>query len=179
MRDVLQIRDSRLTPAMVVIVFCLATDFFGRVALFSPASLRVNIEESTTLSDAVPQIDQQQVDSYMSNIAGLISVPTQVEAGSTDGDLAAQQSTSELADGYWRAGELSYKLIALVENSERFAVLYSLDNEAGGRELIELRLGDSIEGYTVSELLAKRLLLTSENGGQVTLALFETEGVQD
>jgi hypothetical protein len=62
-----------------------------------------------------------------------------------------------------------------VESTERFAVLYGLDNESGGKELIEVRLGDSIAGYRVSEVLSKRLRLTSDNGDQITLMLFEPE----
>ena len=94
-------------------------------------------------------------------------------------DLAAQPLATEPADGYWRAGELSYKLVALVESAERFAVLYSLNNESGEQEMVELRLGDSVVGYTVSELRAKELQLTSDNGAQITLMLFEPERLQD
>ena len=88
---------------------------------------------------------------------------------------ARRQLPSKPADGYWAAGDLSYKLIALVENTERFAVLYGRDNESGAKESIELRVGDSIAGYTVSEVLSKGLKLTSDNGDQITLKLFEPE----
>jgi hypothetical protein len=165
---------------MIAVLFvCLAIDFVGRVVVFSPAASRLNIQEATTLSDAVPQIDEPHLERYMSNIAGLIKAPIQVVSGSSADDLATQQPTTEPADGFWRVGDLSYKLIALVENAERFAVLYGLNNEAGDGELIELRLGDSIGGYTVSEVLAKELRLTSDNGDQITLTLFEPEELRD
>ena len=38
---------------------------------------------------------------------------------------------------------------------------------------------DSVAGYTVSEILSKRLKLTSDNGDQITLTLFEPEELRD
>ena len=179
-RDALRIRDSRLTAAAAVVLLLLTIDFFSRVVLFSPDSSGPVIEEVETLSDTVPQISQLQAENYLSNIAGLMAAPMQNETAQTGGDIGAQrQLLSKPADGYWAAGDLSYKLIALVETTERFAVLYGRDNESGGKELIELRLGDSIAGYTVSEVLSKRLRLTSDNGDQITLTLFEPEELQD
>jgi len=179
-RNALRIRDPRLTPAIVAILVILAIDFFGRVALFSPSSSGPDIEELVILSDAIPQIGQSQVDSYLSKIDSMRARPAQSEAPPLSRDLAAQQQIrNEASDGYWRAGELSYKLVALVESTERFAVLYSLDFESGAKELIELRPGDSIAEYSVSEVLAKELRLTSDNGDQITLALFEAEQLKD
>jgi len=175
-QDALQFKDPRLKPLMAVIIVCLAFDFFGRVMLFSPASLRADIEEAVTVSEAIPQIDQSRSDAYLSKIDGLIRVPVQRDSAKVSDDLAAQRRGTEPGDGFWRAGELSFKLIALVESAERFAVLSSLDNQTGRKELIELRLGDSVIGYTVSAVLAKELRLTANNGDQKTLALFEPEG---
>ena len=178
-RDALRNWDPRLTPAVAVVLLFLTIDFFSRVVILSPDSSRPDIDEVVTLSDAIPQIGQPQLDSYLSKIAGLIKVPTQVETAQLSDETVAQQLATEPRDGYWRAGVFSYKLVALVENTERFAVLYSLDNESGVKELIELRQGDSIVGYTVSELFSKKLRLTSDNGDQVTLTLFEPEELQD
>ena len=175
-RDALRIQDSRLSAAAAVVLLLLTIDFFSRVALFPPDSSGPVIEEVERLSDAVPQISQLQADIYLSNIAELIEVPKQNETAQPSGDIGARrQLPSKPADGYWVAGDLSYKLIALVENNERFAVLHGWDNESGAKESIELRVGDSIAGYTVSEVLSKRLKLTSGNGDQITLTLFEPE----
>ena len=178
-RDALRIRDTRLTPAAVVILVFLMIDFFGRVALFSEGSSRLDIEDVVTLSDDTPQIAQPLLDAYLSKIDNLRALPMQDDSALPIKDLAAQPLAAEPADGYWRAGELSYKLVALVESAERFAVLYSLNNKSGEQEMVELRLGDSVVGYTVSELRAKELQLTSDNGDQITLMLFEPERLQD
>ena len=179
-RDALRIWDSRLTGGGAVVLLLLTIDFFSRVVLFSPGSSGPVIEEVETLSDAIPQISQPQADSYLLNIAGLIAAPIRAEIAQLRDDIAAERKqASKPADSYWRAGDLSYKLIALVENEERFAVLYSLDIESGAKELIELRLGDSIAEYSVSEVLAKELRLTSDNGGQITLTLFEPEELRE
>ena len=174
--DVLQFKDPRLTPVMAVIIAYLAIDFFGRVMLFSPASSQADIQETVPLSKAIPQIDQPHLDSYLSKIGGLITVPMQRDSAQVSDDFADQGLATEPVAGFWRAGELSFKLIALVESAERFAVLSSLDIRTGEKELIELRLGDSVVGYTVSGVHTKELRLTADNGDQKTLALFEPEG---
>lgn len=177
-REALRIKDSRLVPAMAVVFVCLAIDFFGRVVLFSPASSQLDIDQVVTLSEAIPQIDQPHLDNYLSNIAGLNWSPTQVESGLGSDELVVQELAIDSKEGFRRVGIFSYKLIALVQNAERFAVLYSLDNESGVIESIEVRQGDTIGGYMVSELLSKELRLTSENGDPVTLRLFEREEAQ-
>jgi hypothetical protein len=178
-RDALRIRDSRLTAAVAVVLLLLTTDFFSRVVLFSPDSSRPVIEEVKAQSDAIPQIGQTQLDSYLANIAGLIEVPAQAGAIQLSDDLVAQRPATNSTDRLWRTEGFSYKLIALVENAERFAVLYSVDNATGVREVLEIRQGESIAGYTVSDLLSKEVRLTSNKGDQVTLTLFEPEESQD
>ena len=178
-RDALWVGDSRLTSAAAFVVLFLAIDFFSRVVLFSPASSQPAIEEVVTLSDAIPQIGQTQLDSYLANIAGMIELPAQAGSTQLSVDLVAQQPATSPTDRLWRTELFSYKLIALVENTERFAVLYSIDNESGVREVLEIRQGDSIAGYTVSDLLSKEVRLTSNKGDQVTLTLFEPEESQD
>ena len=178
-RHALRIEDSRLMLVIAVMFVFLAIDFFGRVVVFSPASLPTNIEEAVTVSEAIPQIDQIRLDGYLAKIDSLKTASIQSEPVQLSDDLAAQQLVSEPAVGYWRAGELSYKLIALVESSERFAVLNSLDNQSGRQEVVKLALGDRIVGYTVSEVLAKELRLMSDSGDLITLTLFEPEELQD
>ena len=178
-RDVLQFKDPRLMPVMAVIMVCLVIDFFGRLMLCTPASLLAEIEETASLSEAIPQIDQASLDSYLSKIAFLETPVMQNDSVQSGDDLAPQQPVSEPAVGYWRAGELSYKLVALMESSERFAVLNSLDNQSGRQEVVKLALGDRIVGYTVSEVLAKELRLMSDSGDLITLTLFEPEELQD
>lgn len=178
-RDALRIRDPRLTPAVVAILAFLTIDFFGRVALFPQGPSRPDIEDVVTLSDDIPKIGQPLLDDYLLKTDGLRTLPLKDDSALSINDLAAQPLATEPADGYWRAGELSYKLVALVESAERFAVLYSLNNESGEQEMVKLRLGDSVVGYKVSELRSKELQLTSDNGDQVTLMLFEPERLQD
>lgn len=179
-RDALRVWDSRLTSGFAVVFLLLAFDFFSRVVSFLPDSSRPVIEEAGSLSDTVPQISQPQADRYLSNIAGLIALPRQAQIAQPRDEIASQRKpASQPAEGYLRLGELSYKLTGLVESSERFGVLYSLDNDSGAKELIELRVGDSVQGYSVSEVLDKKLSLISGDGDQITLTLFEPEELQD
>lgn len=164
-------------PAMVVIAICLAIDFFSRVALWAPEPTQPDIDDVVTVSDAIPRLGQRELDSYLVNIDGLLPEPTQSDSTQLS-DRGAQRQATEPADGLWRVGVFSYKLIALVGNTERFAVVYSEDNATGARELLELRLGDNIAGYTVSEVLAKKLRMASAGGDQVTLTLFEPDEPQ-
>jgi len=173
-RDKLWAWDSRLLPAIAVVLILMMIDFFNRIVIFLPDTSGQRVEEIATVSDAVPQIGQPHLDNYLLKLANLVKVPSYAEADESI-DNVDDQLLIEPIDGYWDAGGFSYKLIALVENAERFALINSIDNESGANELIKLRRGDTVERYRVTELLAKKLRLVSNTGDEVTLMLFESE----
>ena len=170
-----RISDRRILPAMAIIVFVLMVDFFTRVVVYLPESSQPTVDEVITASGAVPQMGDALMNSYLAKMAELIKKPGQVDSSEQVADLVVEQSSIEQSDGYWRGGVFRYKLIAVVDNTERFAVLYSVHNDSGVKELIELRQGESIDGYSVVELRSREIRLLSENGDEVTLRLFEPE----
>lgn len=165
-----RISDRRILPAMAIVFFVLMVDFFTRVVVYLPESSQPNVDEVITASGAVPQMGDALMNSYLAKMADLIKKPEQIDSSEQVADLVVEQS-----DGYWRAGVFRYKLIAVVDNTERFAVLYSVHNDSGVKELIELRQGESIDGYSVVELRSREIRLLSESGDEVTLRLFEPE----
>jgi hypothetical protein len=173
-RDKLWAWDSRLLPAIAVVLILMMIDFFNRIVIFLPDTSGQRVEEIATVSGAVPQIGQPHLDNYLLKLANLVKVPSYAEADESI-DNVGDQLPIEPIDGYWDAGVFSYKLIALVENAERFALINSIDNESGANELIKLRRGDTVERYRVTELLSKKLRLVSNTGDEVTLMLFESE----
>ena len=172
-RDALWNWDPRLTPAVAVVLLFLTIDFFSRVVIFSPDSSRPDIDEVVTLSDAIPQIGQPQLDSYLSKMAGLIKVPTQVETAQLRDELLAQQLAAEPADGYWRSEVSSFKLIAVAKSADRFVVMHRVHNVTGIGELLELREGEMIDDYVVDQISSRQLRLLAADGDVVNLILFE------
>jgi hypothetical protein len=177
-RDALWNWDPRLTPAVAVVLLFLTIDFFSRVVIFSPDSSRPDIDEVVTLSDAIPQIGQPQLDSYLSKIAGLIKVPTQVETAQLSDELLAQQLAAEPADGYWRSEVSSFKLIAVAKSADRFVVMHRVHNVTGIGELLELREGEMIDDYVVDQISSRQLRLLAADGEIVNLILFEHDPLE-
>ena len=182
-RDALWNWDPRLTPALAVVFLFLTIDFFSRVVIFSPDSSRPDIDEVVTLSDAIPQIGQPQLDSYLSKMAGLIKVPTQVETAQLSDELvaqqlAAQQLAAEPADGYWRSEVSSFKLIAVAKSADRFVVMHRVHNVTGIGELLELREGEMIDDYVVDQISSRQLRLLAADGDVVNLILFEHDPLE-
>jgi hypothetical protein len=73
----------------------------------------------------------------------------------------------------WQAGAFSYRLLAVFQSADQFAVLHRTHVVSGEREVIEARLGDVIDQYAVSEIDSRKMLVTSDKGEQVELVLFE------
>lgn len=172
-RDALWNWDPRLTPALAVVLLFLTIDFFSRVVIFSPDSSRPDIDEVVTLSDTIPQIGQPQLDGYLSKMAGLIKVPTQVETAQLSDELVAQQLAAAPADGYWRSEVSSFKLIAVAKSADRFVVMHRVHNVTGIGELLELREGEMIDDYVVDQISSRQLRLLAADGDVVNLILFE------
>lgn len=177
-RDALRIKDPRLSPVVAAIVLCVVVDFFVRVVLVTPGSSQPQIEEVVTFSDAIPQISQQQLDSVLSNMSGLMTASTRVEAAQPDDDLAVNQPSTEPTDGYWRSEVFSLKLLAVAKRAVHFAVIHKVHNVTGTGELLELREGEAFDDYLVDQISPRQLRLLAADGEIVNLTLFEPDLVE-
>ena len=158
--------DARYIP--VIGVFCLWS-VFDIVDRFVPQNLtssRPAVSVDALLSD-MPRLSDQTYQAYLEKLAVHV---TPVTAGTLEPiDSIGDSAQNDV----WQAGAFSYRLVAVFQSADQFAVLHRTKVSSGEREVIEARLGDVIGQYTVSEIASHKMSVTSAKGERVELVLFE------
>jgi hypothetical protein len=80
---------------------------------------------------------------------------------------------AESDPNYWQLGTSGYRLLALFESDERFAVLDQIDVASGTRKVIEARVGDVIDKYHVAAVSDRAMSVVNPSGDKIELVLFD------
>ena len=158
--------DARYMP--VIGIFCLWSvfDLVDRFVPQNVASPTAAVSVDALLSD-MPRLTDQTYQAYLEKLAVHVTPVTAGTLESVDSLGASAQND------VWQVGEFSYRLLAVFQSADQFAVLHRTHVVSGEREVIEARLGDVIDQYAVSEIASHKMLVTSDKGERVELVLFE------
>jgi hypothetical protein len=158
--------DARYMP--VIGIFCLWSvfDIVDRLVPQNVTGSGPDVSELTLLND-MPRLSDQTYQAYLEKLAVHVTPVTADSLESVDIIGASAQND------VWQAGAFSYRLLAVFQSADQFAVLHRTHVVSGEREVIEARLGDVIDQYAVSEIDSRKMLVTSDKGEQVELVLFE------
>jgi hypothetical protein len=158
--------DARYIP--VIVVFCLWSvfDIVDRLVPQNVTGSGPAVSELTILND-MPRLSDQTYQAYLEKLAVHVTPVTADTLESVDIIGASAQND------VWQAGAFSYRLLAVFQSADQFAVLHRTHVVSGEREVIEARLGDIIDRYAVSEIDSRKMLVTSDKGERVELVLFE------
>lgn len=74
--------------------------------------------------------------------------------------------------GSWVGSDYSYQLLAVFSAGNAFAVVSRLSFETKEQDIVELQVGDSMSGYSVSSVTQKGITLAGPNGEREELRLF-------
>lgn len=158
--------DARYMP--VIGIFCLWSvfDIVDRLVPQNVTGSGPDVSELTLLND-MPRLSDQTYQAYLEKLAVHVTPVTADSLESVDIIGASAQND------VWQAGAFSYRLLAVFQSADQFAVLHRTHVVSGEREVIEARLGDVIDQYAVSEIDSRKMLVTSDKGERVELVLFE------
>jgi hypothetical protein len=162
--------DARYMP--VIGIFCLWSvfDLVDRFVPQNVASPTAAVSVDALLSD-MPRLTDQTYQAYLEKLAVHVTPVTADTLEPVDSIGASAQND------VWQAGAFSYRLLAVLESVDQFAVLHRTDAVSGERQVIEARLGDVIDKHAVSEISFRRIMITSVEGEKIELVLFK--GAQD
>ena len=111
---------------------------------------------------------------YMAKLSDYSDSLTQVPSRSPDEPTDVSSSAGARDDPLvWDAAQHSYRLVAIFSDAERFAVLQRTHNETAVSEVIEARVGDSLDGFVIASMSAHELLVTDGVSNTAELRLFE------
>jgi hypothetical protein len=162
--------DARYMP--VIGVFCLWSvfDLVDRFVPQNVASPTAAVSVDALLSD-MPRLTDQTYQAYLEKLAVHVTPVTEDTLEPVDSIGASAQND------VWESGAFSYRLLAVFQSADQFAVLHRTDAVSGERQVIEARLGDVIDKHAVSEIAFRRIMITSVEGEKIELVLFK--GAQD
>lgn len=167
----LKLWDPRLTPALCCVLLLLLIDFSVRFVSFNQRISDNDRIPAVHSVGVVPRLDDGELTSYLEKLD--IVEPRLVVSQVEKTPVIDVDTKNGFGDGYWESGVFSYRLIAIAKRSERFAVFDRTQNSTDVRDVIELRLGESIDEYLVTDISVKGVTLTAGSKEAVRLTLFE------
>ena len=73
----------------------------------------------------------------------------------------------------WVVGDHAYRLVGVFGGRERFAVLRRAGQKTNNVKLLEVRIGDLIEGFYIDDISAHEIIATHLSGAKIELRLFK------
>lgn len=73
----------------------------------------------------------------------------------------------------WVVDDHAYRLVGVFGGPERFAVLQRAEQKTDNVKLLEVRIGDVVEGFYVDDISAHEIIATHLSGAKIELRLFK------
>ncbi|MDE0783284.1 MAG: hypothetical protein OSB34_08900 [Planktomarina sp.] len=158
--------DTRYMPLIWVFCLLVVFDIFDRFVPQNVTGSRLAVSVDMPLGD-MPRLNDQAYQAYLEKLAAHVT-PVTVDAPEPVDNINVSAQND-----VWQAGAFSYKLLAVFQSMDQFAVLQRVEVASGERQIIDARLGDVIDKHTVTEIALHRMAITSVAGERVELVLFE------
>ena len=175
--------DSRLLLQAVILkggfrrywavwLLCLllaAIDLSSRFLIFSPEE---NGRYSSTAQEVliVPALGGDTLDQYLSKL----SKHQEVEDPKPEDSGGIEAAAAPTNLGFWAASDYSYQLLAVFRASRAFAVVSRSSVGSDEKEIIELKVGELVSDFVVSEITGSGLVLEGPDEARVELLLFRS-----
>lgn len=166
---------------LISIAFC-AADIQQRFDIKKDFEGRVQTLRSDRVLNPSMVLDKDVHEIYITKLE-----PPKIVVDSNLGDTIAEGPSKnnsvdsieieEIDGGSWRSTLHTFKLLAIFGGTDEFAVLSRYDNDSGDRDMIAVRLGDSVDESTVSGINPRSIFLNDSNEKPVKLTLFEPSDV--
>ena len=165
--------DARLMPVLGIVVLMVMVDFVSRLTVETHDVTALqwrDIEEFEVL-----QLRESMHTGYLNKLSALTDTSTTeflpLETHSPSGiDIDAAAGVNI---GYWRATQFSFKLLAIIVGDDHFAVFDRVEDTSGEHALVEVRVGDFIDGFLVKKMTVSSVTVFSESSSPTVLQMFQ------
>ena len=167
-------------PLVLACVLLCAVDLTNRLMAGGDYPRTLGDRDNLATLSVTEVLDRSLYMVYVTKLSdysdSLIKVPPE-----SSGELTAQSGGMGADDEpmAWRTAKHSYRLMAIFTAGERFAVLKRTRNDTAVTELIEARVGDTLDGFVVGSMTVRGLLVTDADGDTAELRLFEPLSVDN
>jgi hypothetical protein len=73
----------------------------------------------------------------------------------------------------WRGIGYDYRLLGIFGGLDRLAVLHRTNQETAAVDVVDLRIGDSLDGFTLSSISKHSVIATQASKDDIELVLFQ------
>lgn len=177
--------DSSLYPLILVIILMMFGDIMSRLS--GGVQPDGKAEEDTVKDQAVSGSRRLQRGEWLATAEYLKTFAGERDTSSSESGDAITLTADEvrLAAAAARLaiearedqlfGEGGFVLLAVFMGDAEFAVLNVLDKETRDRQMVEVRVGESVNGYTIEVVHKLGLEAVNQEGKRIALTLFERQ----
>ena len=161
---------------MVALIFCV-TDFFIRFPLYTEENAdSLVLSEADILEDYWIFSDDHYSD-YMTKLTkpeNKSQADTKRALSSEIDSNKAPKRKSFTGNAVWNSANHSFRLLAIFDAQEKFAVLHMMDSQTGDKEVLEVYEGDELDGFLMEKIFLQSVYFVAPNNRKVELALFKS-----
>jgi hypothetical protein len=118
-----------------------------------------------------PRLAPITYDGYMEKLARYVAGP---ESENVLPKENALDDFDALTGGnVWRGIGYDYRLIGIFGGAGRLAVLHRTNQETAVVDVVDMRIGDSLDGFTLSSISKRSVIATQPNKEDIELVMFQ------
>ena len=173
-----QLQDKRLRPLLVLLTTIAAFDFYSRLIPVSldevgPLTIaEVHVRDSSSSRGVLPE-ESLALFKYLSSFSP-DTTGQEMQEGSEVAQAERNALQAQINERLF--GEVGFRVLAVFMKENVFAVIERLDKDSQVREVLDVAVGDKVNGYTVSQIEINKLSVVSKMGDQVDMELFASGG---
>jgi hypothetical protein len=163
--------NRQMLPVILVVAALMIFDLKVRFYSGMSDTVKVNAVSPNLILNRDVILQKSIHQSYLKKLDEL-DRKTPMVNDDTSGEPEARAVVSQESKG-WQSNGFDYRLLAIFNGKNQFAVLDRKTMATGDREVVQVSRGDLIGSYEVIDLLPLGVTLTNNQGDTVSLVLFE------
>lgn len=170
--------ERGLLPLVITVLVVALWDFQSRLMVDEVAMPDASSEESAfkqpKRNRSILPAEARAIFKYLDALApGALADLAESEAESESGSLNMDLELANINERLF--GEVGFRVLAIFDGVETFAVIERLDKLTQERALMEVKVGGVVNGYKIELLSKVRLDATNALGDSVTMVMFERD----
>ena len=118
------------------------------------------------------RLERSRYEYYLTRLMGETEEPDTSVVAPTENQDTPMNSFLPGEEDAWSTSTHRYRLLAIFEAVDKFAVLDRLDLKTSTRDLLEVRIGDEIDGFVLDSISKHKVSGGTENGDRMEMTLF-------
>jgi len=170
-RIINSVTQKEFFPLWAVLILFVLFDINTRLTQYETKK-NSNWQIETLNKSAGLLLSKEQADSITTDIDNFQVTP-EPETNTNKAMSEAEQLAQRGEVGELFSGNIRYRLAGIFDKDERFAVIQQYNVSTNDKELIKGSVFEHLKNYEITEVLANKITLTSNDNRQISLYLYK------